>query len=388
MKNPATFVLDDYVSPKIIAGPHASEASRTAATALRNDPLYQELTRRLKAIGFFDASPWSFAWRIALLALAYAGAFAWMLAATGPASRAVACCVLGFVYLRGSFIAHDAGHGAITRNQLAVGIIGQLFGSFLGGYSFAYFRRSHDLHHYHCNEIDHDPNTMARLFTLNEESFRDKTAAARLTTRVQHIVIPMLYPLWSFSFRAEGISYVLRNWRKARVDAALLICHFALWFSLPVYYLGWGGAALCYIGSTVFTGIYLGIIIPVNHVGMPTVSPGGPAARSFLLQQVSTSRNTTSSVIRDFLAIGQNSQIEHHLFPWAPGFKLGRGRKIVREFCREYGFPYHECSYTTALLEVQHHFARLARLAAHAPTSAPVECPALHGRDNMLPRPS
>jgi fatty acid desaturase len=103
---------------------------------------------------------------------------------------------------------------------------------------------------------------------------------------------------------------------------------------------------------------------------------------------VTTSRNTTSSVIRDFLTIGQNSQIEHHLFPYAPGFTLGRARKIVREFCREHGFPYHECSHTAALVEVQQHLARLARLAAHAPADAPAECPALDGRDSMLPRPS
>jgi fatty acid desaturase len=172
----------------------------------------------------------------------------------------------------------------------------------------------------------------------------------------------------------------------------MLIGHFALWCSLPVHYLGWSGAALCYAAGTMFTGIYLGFIIPVNHVGMPTVDPAGLTARSFIVQQLTTTRNIESSAVRDFLMIGQGSQIEHHLFPWAPTFRLRRGRPIVRAFCREHGLPYHECSYSAALREVHHHFSRLARMAAHAPARtpahAPVDCPMMDRSDGMLPRTS
>jgi len=380
----ATFILDDYVSPKIITGPHASGASQEAADALNRDPQYQELMRRLKDEGFFDASPWQFAWRIALFALAYLGGFVYLL--TGPTlpGMVIACCVIGFAHVHGAFVSHDAGHGAITKNKLAVAMIGQFFDTFLGGYSFSYFCRNHDLHHYHCNEFDRDPNTMGALWALNEQACRDKTGFTRMTTRVQHILIPMLYPLWSFAMRADGIAYVLRNLRKTRVDAVLLLGHFALW-SLPIFYLGWWGGVLSYVAVTVVTGIYLGVIIPVNHVGMPTLD--GRTARSFIVQQVATSRNLTASPLRDFFFIGQNAQIEHHLFPWAPTFNLGRGREVVREFCHEHGIHYHECTYGDALREVHQHFARMARY-----TPALIDCaaigPALDRSDDMLPRAS
>src|SRR5215470_1241413 len=104
MKSFANFVLDDYVSPKILAGPHASEASRPAATALRNDPRYRDLISRLNAVSFFDARPWSFAWRIALCAAAYLGAFAYLLIAPSTIARLAACVVIGVAHLRGNFI--------------------------------------------------------------------------------------------------------------------------------------------------------------------------------------------------------------------------------------------------------------------------------------------
>ena len=376
-----TYILDDYVSPKIITGPHASDASQAAADALSRDPHYRDLMRRLKDVGFFTPSPWRFAWRIALFALAYLGAFGYLLTGPAVAGQVIACGIIGFAHVHGAFVAHDAGHGAITKNKLVVASIGQFFDTFLGGYSFSYFCRNHDLHHYHCNEFDRDPNTMGALFALNEQASRDKTAFTRATTRMQYILIPLLYPLWSFAMRLDGIRYVLRNIRRTKVDAVVLLAHFALWFSLPVLYLGWWGAVASYVGVTVVTGIYLGVIIPVNHVGMSTLD--SRTARSFIVQQVCTSRNLTSSPLRDFFFIGQNAQIEHHLFPWAPTFNLGRGRKIVRDFCREHGIHYHECSYGTALREVHQHFVRMAK---HTP--ALIDCPALDRSDHMLPRAS
>jgi fatty acid desaturase len=367
-KSFANFILDDYVSPKVIAGPHASEASRATAAALRNDPQYRELVSRLRAVGFFDASPWSFGWRIALCAAAYLGAFAYLLAAPSLWGRIAACCVIGIAHLRGNFIAHDASHGAITKNKLIVNLIGQFFDTLLGGYSFTYHRRVHDLHHYHCNEVDRDPNAMARLFALHDRSHHDKNAFTRITARVQHILMPLGLPLWSFALRGESVAYILRNWRRTKLDAVLLLGHVALWTVLPIHYMGWWNTAVSYAVVTAVTGIYLGMIVPVNHLAMPALDFN--TAPSFIAQQVGTTRNITSSPLRDLVFIGQNSQIEHHLFPWAPTFKLGRGRAIVREFCREHGIRYHECSFGTALREVHHHVVRMAQQVAATASGA------------------
>jgi fatty acid desaturase len=379
MKSFANFVLDDYVSPKILAGPHASVISRPAAAALREDPQYRELMARLKAVGFFDARPWSFAWRIALCASVYLGAFAYLLIAPSNLGRAAACVVIGIAHLRGNFIAHDASHGALSKSAFVVDAVGHFFDSFLSGYSFNYHRRVHALHHYHCNEIDRDPNAMARMFAFHERSVLQKNALTRFTARIQHFLIPIGLPLWSFALRGESIGYVLRNARRTKIDAVLLLAHIALWTILPVHYLGAWGAALSYTLVTVVTGVYLGLIVPVNHVGMRSLE--FESSPSFIVQQVTTSRNITSSPLRDLIFIGQNSQIEHHLFPWAPTFNLGRGRKVVREFCREHGIAYNESSFVSAVREVVQHFAKLAE---HAGAGVPHRRIAF-GQSNELP---
>jgi fatty acid desaturase len=366
----ANYILDDYNSPKIIAGPHASEASQAAARALRSDPDYRELASRLRAVGFFDASAWSFAWRITLCATAYLGAFVYLLTTSSGWGRFAACCVIGVAHLRGNFIAHDASHGAITKNKTIVKLIGHFFDSLLGGYSFTYHRRVHDLHHYHCNEVDRDPNAMARLFALHDGPIPDKNGFTRLTARWQFIIMPLGLPLWSFALRAEAVAYILRNWKTTKLDALLLLVHIAMWTVLPAHYMGWWAAALCYFAVTAVTGVYLGLIVPINHLAMSSFDFA--TAPGFIAQQVATTRNITSSPLRDLLFIGQNSQIEHHLFPWAPTFKLGRGRAIVREFCRERGIRYHECSFGSAMREVGTYVRRLAhRIALPADTTSP-----------------
>jgi fatty acid desaturase len=353
MKSYQNFVLDDYVSPKLVSGPRG----------LGRDPQYRELTRRLNEIGFFRASAWSFAWRSIAFAGAYVAAYLYLL--TGPTlgGQLLACGVIGFAHVHSNFVAHDAAHGALTKNQVVVSVIGQVFDTLLGGYSFAYFRRSHDLHHYHCNEVDYDPNTMELVFSMNEHAYHKTSAFTRAATRVQHVLIPLLYPLWPLLLRGVGIAYVIRNLPKTMTDAVFLLGHVVLWFVLPVYYLGWWSALFAYLGMTAVAGIYIGLIIPINHLGMPTVDAEAARSTSFIEQQVTTSRNLTSSPIRDFLFIGQNSQIEHHLFPWAPTFNLGRGRKIVRAFCEERGISYHECTYPRALVEVHRHLTKMARYA-------------------------
>lgn len=353
-------LLDHFISPKIIVGPHASSASRSAARRLHEDADYQELMQRLVRAGVFRCAWASVAWRIALFAGAYLAGYAYLLTDPGLAGCAVASVVIGLAHIHGNFVAHDAAHGAIARDERVNTAIGQLFDSFLGGYSFNYFRRAHDLHHFHCNEVDRDVNLMTRMFSLSPGACAEKTGMMARTTRWQHLLIPLLYPFWSFALRFEGVGYVLRNRRKAGLDGVLLLGHLALWCTLPVFVLGFWCTLGCYTVMTVVTGLYLAVIVPINHVGMPLLDASTPL--SFIAQQVTTTRNLASSPVRDFLFMGQNSQIEHHLFPWAPTFRLARGRAIVRAFCQARGLPYHEHGYWQALREVHGHYARMARL--------------------------
>jgi fatty acid desaturase len=363
MDSRLNFLLDHYESPKIVSGPHASPASAARRAELAADARYQELRARLVRGGCFAPARWSYAWRMAALLASYVALLAYLLQGPALLGRLVACALLGGVHTLCNFLGHDLSHGAVSKRRAVTEVAGQVFNSLLTGFSFSYFRRSHTLHHYHCNEEGFDPDTISRLWSVSEHGVRGKRGAGRVITSVQHLVIPFLYVLWGFALKVQGLTYSLRNPRKAAADLVMIALHFAAWGWLASRTIGLGAAALDYALMTAVVGVYLGVIFPVSHVGAPSLSAASGGERSFLQEQLVTTRNVTSSPLRDTLFMGLNSQIEHHLFPWLPSMRLGSARPIVRQFCAEHGLPYEERGHVEATLLVMRHLKRLSASA-------------------------
>jgi fatty acid desaturase len=361
-------VLDNFVSTRALAGPSSSAASEPARAALRDDPVYRELKVRLEAIGFFAPAPWSYAWRMALnLALCAAGWIA-LTMTTALWSRALGVVAIGIVMVQSSFIAHDAAHGAVTRRTWLVELVGQFYSTLLAGFAFSYFRRSHDLHHFHTNEHEVDPDCLSNLFSVDEWSARRKTGLGRFITRYQVVLIPALFPMWALAMKWDGLCFLSRSWRRCWRDVIALALHVALWLLLPLVIAGPAVAIGGYLAYNALAGLYLGAVIPVNHVA--TTYLGADHELSFVEHQLATCRDIRSpgprpvAAVFDFLFIGLNRQIEHHLFPWAPVSRLASGARVIREVCRERGLPYRETSYPRAARELACHFARIGRLAS------------------------
>ncbi|HEX3764186.1 MAG TPA: acyl-CoA desaturase [Kofleriaceae bacterium] len=378
MNGRVVYLLDRYESPKIVSGPYASPASAEARARLHADPAYRELRERLARAGVFAPAHAGYAWRMIALVAGYAALFAYLATAPALPARLAACVGLGLVHTWCNFIGHDLSHGAVARRAWVTALLGQGFDTLLTGFSFSYFRRSHTLHHYHCNEDDFDPDTLSALWSVSEHGARAKRGVGRLATRVQHRVVPLLYVLWAAVLKVQGLAYVARNSRAARADLAALALHIAGWWWLAAR-VGPVTAALDYAVMTGVVGVYLGVIFPIGHVGIGMVDAAG-APRSFLEHQLATTRNVTSSRVRDLLFMGLNSQIEHHLFPWAPSMRLGRARAVVRAFCRERGLPYHEVGHRAAMAAVMCHLRDMAVVASSAGGAVPgvadiVGCP-------------
>jgi fatty acid desaturase len=353
-------LLDRYVSPKVIAGPSASSSSQAAAVALRADQRHRRLVARLHEVGFFEPAPAAYACRIAFFVVSFAIAYASLLATPSACVRVCCVVVIGFVLTQGGFVAHEATHGSISRNPRAIALVGHLFQSLLVGLSFSYFWRSHELHHFHTNEEGVDPDTEFGVFSVSSSAARTKRGLGRWMTRNQFVLIPLLLPIWGLSMKYDSIAYVLRNPKKTRVDQLALALHGVLWFAVPACAIGIEDALLNYLGWLAVSGVYLGVVIPINHVGKPLLP--AEVEMSFVEQQLSVTRNLKSSLWRDFFFMGLNCHIEHHLFPHVPSTRLHRGREIIRDFCREEGLPYCEQSFAAAAAEAHAHLAKVARI--------------------------
>ena len=356
---------------------HAARQPAGAEPAQRAgaDALYRALTAQLTTAGCFRlATPRAVGYSIAVLGV-YGGAYALLLSAPAPWWRALAIATLAFVSVHAGFIAHEAGHGALTHNGRLVRTIGQVFNTLLTALCFSYFQHIHRRHHPHCNERERDPDMQSGAFSLYRESAAAKTGVGRLISRYQAYLIWLLVWLQGFTLKIDSVKFLCRNPRVTLTDQVVLAAHIVLWFGPPVYVLGLRDAVVNYVLMALFVGPYLGTIFLVNHIGTRVVEPNDRL--SHLVQEASTTRNLGESRVLDFLFGGLNHHIEHHLFPTIPSPRLRAARPIIREFCRQHGIPYREMSWWQAAREVFRHLEAMSRFA-----SPPMQG-AERGRDRM-----
>lgn len=320
--------------------------------------LHRLLVGELAAAGCFRPAPMRSAAYGAFILAGYAGAYAALLSQSGAPMRAAALMALAFLSVHAGFLAHEAGHGALTRNRAIAGVVGQVFNTLLTALCYSYFSHIHRLHHPHCNDRARDPDMQSEFFSLYAQSAREKRGLGKLITRHQAVLIWILVWLQGFTLKIDSIAFLCRNPRATRVDQAFLALHFALWLVVPALVLGVPAALLNYALMTFFIGPYLGIIFLVNHIGTRVVEPG--ESLSFFEQELAVTRNVGASRLHDFLFGGVNNHIEHHLFPSMPTARLRSARRITRGFCRRHGLVYREMSWFAAAREVARHFKAMS----------------------------
>jgi len=311
------------------------------------------LMAELSAAGCFRPATARAASYGAFILASYAGAYTTLLGAPGITLRALAIVVLAFVSVHAGFMAHEAGHGAITRDRRLADLIGQLFHTLLTGLSYLYFQHIHRLHHPHCNDRGRDPDMQSGFVSMYKQSAVSKTGLGRLISRHQAVLMWMLIGLQGLTLKIDGLRFLLRNPGGTRIDQCLVVLHLALW-CIPVLVLGLWDALLNYGLMTMLIGFYVGTIFVVNHVGTRVIEPD--ESISFFQQEISVTRNLGASHLHDFVFGGVNNHIEHHLFPSMPTARLRGARRITRAFCRRHGIAYREMSWFAAAREVTRHF--------------------------------
>ncbi len=360
-------------------GDHEQPAAGPAPAA-RNGPepgvparqagqrLYRMLKRELDRAGCFERPAWRGLGHMVYALVAYVIGYWVLLQGPTPISRLMALVLVAFACVHAGFVAHDAGHGAITRNRRLASACGQFFMTFLAALGYGHFQDIHRRHHLHCNDRTRDPDMQSSVLSIYAESAHTKKGVGRLITRYQAYLIWVLVSLQGFTLKIDSFHFMLREPRASRADWAVIPFHFGLWFGPPVAVLGLGDALLNYALMTWLIGPYLGAVFLVNHIGTRVIAAGENL--SLFHQQIETTRNLGSSRTADFLFGGLNNHIEHHLFPAIPRARLRRAREITRVFCRRHGVPYRESSWTHACAEIFRHFREVSAQASGEVRSA------------------
>lgn len=244
--------------------------------------------------------------------------------------------LLGFFGVQIGGFMHDAGHSAIFGSTKWNDFVG-FISCALVAIRYKNWKAKHNLHHAHPNQ---EGDTDIEIpFAFTDERYKNAKGIQGFMRRYQAY---LYYPLGSFlgfSMRITG----MRDYRKhyahdSKWEVLIFSVSLFVWFIVPFLVFDFSKAIIVIITTNVVMGLYLLNIFAPNHKGMPELAKG--IRISFLEHQTMTARNINANWLTDFLYMGLNYQIEHHLFPNCPRNKLKYIKPYVMALCRRQKLSY------------------------------------------------
>ncbi len=248
--------------------------------------------------------------------------------------------VFSFFSVQLAGIMHDAGHRAIAKTTRMNDLIGYMATGLLAmGYSS--WKIKHNLHHAHTNQEDEDPDVDMPILSFTKEQYRARRGFQRFLSRYQAYIYYPIGSLLNFFVRITSLKFFILKFKPRYIPEIIwLLVGIVVMFILPFFVFPLAKAVTLFIVVNAAVGFYLLNVFAPNHKGMPVIAKDHKL--SFLEQQVMTSRNIIGSAITDFVYLGLNYQIEHHLFPDCPRNNLKKIRPYIMDLCRKMNLEYTE----------------------------------------------
>jgi fatty acid desaturase len=246
--------------------------------------------------------------------------------------------LLGILSAQYGFIAHEAAHRQIFRNNKANDWLGLILANLFAGLSYGFWLRKHNKHHQHPNQIGQDPDIAIRILSFTPESRNEKRGIERWISERQGYFFPFLLLLTGFDLLLDSMSNLRKTDRplsKRLIEFGLMLVRQTAPYLLMALFFGWLWAIALWVFMMMVFGFFMGAAFAPNHKGMPLVPKD--AKIDFFERQVLTSRNIKGSWLKDNLMGGLNYQVEHHLFPSMARPNLIKANKIVKKFCEDKG---------------------------------------------------
>eukprot|EP00933_Yihiella_yeosuensis_P045819 TRINITY_DN41240_c0_g1_i1.p1 TRINITY_DN41240_c0_g1~~TRINITY_DN41240_c0_g1_i1.p1 ORF type:complete len:585 (-),score=102.45 TRINITY_DN41240_c0_g1_i1:318-1961(-) len=322
----------------------------------------QELLRR----GLFETDMRFYGKMAAWLAFLFLFSLWLSLSCTSFTAHMAGAAVMGIFWQQLAGIGHDMGHSGVTHDfHLDHSICSCLVS--LMGISVCWWKRNHNTHHIVCNSIEHDPDIQHMpAFAVTPEIFKKPfwstyydelkamDAPARFLISNEHILFYPIMMVARFNLYAQSLIQLFKpeplHYRR------LELCAFAIYFSwigALVYCLpSWREGLAWLLLSHAVSGI-LHVQICCSHFSMETYH--GHAYNDekdeWYITQLKTTMNFDTYPMLDWMYIGLQFQIEHHLFPRLPRHNLREARKLVQEVCKKHDIHYHERSFLQSNIE-------------------------------------
>lgn len=247
-----------------------------------------------------------------------------------------AAVCLGFGTLLGGWIGHQADH---QRDNI-MRAVNDYYATLFPGLSPHWWSTKHNLHHLSTNEMEHDGdiNLMPYIYLWAPEKSNDSWNRG-----IQHVYFSALYSILQIKWQLDSVvwAFTHRNYR----EFTLLIIHWVWYACLP-----WK----VWVVGTLITGTISAWVVTASH--QAEVKLDGKrdftkeeAVKSkyqihdYFSHQVVTTRNIDlHSWFLNYICGGMQYQIEHHIFPRIPLYKLSTVKPLVKKLCADRGIDYNE----------------------------------------------
>jgi len=212
---------------------------------------------------------------------------------------------------------------------------------FFAGLSTHWWSTKHNLHHLSTNEMDHDGDINLAPFIYLWTPNKEQDSWNR---GIQHVYFSALYSILQIKWQLDSVMWAISH--KRHKELALLIVHWVWYACLPwkVWVLG-----------TLITGTISAWVVTASHqaeqkldgkrdlTGEEEVTKSKYQIHDYFAHQVITTRNIDlKSWFLNYICGGMQYQIEHHIFPRIPLYKLSTVKPLVKQLCEQRGIEYRE----------------------------------------------
>jgi len=378
-----SMLIGEMAEGEIVVWPHVADFRR----------IRQELLRR----GLFETDMGFYAKMATWHALLFFTALYLSLGCESAAAHMLGAALMGVFWQQLAGIGHDLGHSGVTHRFYVDHMVGSGL-SALMGLSVGWWKSDHNTHHVVCNAVEHDPNIQhmpmlaitslifkkARFWDTYHKKWVGMDDFAHLLVSYQHLFFYPLMAVGRWNLYVQGLIYLITQPDKThyRKTELLGILTYFLWvgalaFSMPTYLEGF----LWIMTSHAVAGI-LHVQIVLSHWSMHAYEGRaytGPDDEWYITT-MRTTMNVATPRYLDWMHIGLQFQVEHHLFPRLPRHNLRIARQMVKEVVAKHfpsgapetqrlfptGEAYHEPGFFEGNLEMWQSLKKAALVARSA----------------------
>lgn len=250
--------------------------------------------------------------------------------------------LFGFFSVQVGGLVHDAGHRAIFSSIKNNNTFGNICGILIS-MNYNAWNFTHNKHHAHTNQEDEDPDLDLPLHAFTQRQFLKQKGLWKVLRNYQAYLYFPLRTLTIFTRRFDSVKYFRRG-KKIGIlwEVIAWTIGITIVYIVPFFVFDFVKAVLVLSVVNITAGFYMSNVFAPNHKGMPQLPKD--IKISFLEHQIMTSRNIYGHWLTDFVYLGLNYQIEHHLFPNCPRNKLKLITPHVLALCKKMRLEYTQVS--------------------------------------------